>query len=58
MHADEGAVDPEAKYAASIRERKGFTDAEKEKSQHFEHGGRRDFTREEKAAVGEESRRE
>jgi hypothetical protein len=62
QHADEGAMglDPEAKYAASIRERKGFTAEEKAKAEHYEHGamgGKRDFTREEKMAAAEESRR-
>lgn len=50
MHADDGVagkLDPEAKYAASIRERKGFTDKEKAKAEHFEHGARRDFGEEE-----------
>lgn len=40
-----GDVDPEAVYALKIRERKGYTDAEKEASQHYEHGApkTRDF---------------
>ena len=49
VHADEKTHDPEAAYANSLRERKGFDSKEgsKDETEHVEHGTRRDFTEEE-----------